>query len=281
MSFNATHHATMLLDEHRLGCFRRAIVSQVKRGSNVVDVGTGTGVLSHFARLQTDQRVFALEYFSSTADIAKKVLAGRNIEVVNIASSKFSPEAELNVLVSEIIGPVGPEENVVETFYDLARRFRSIETFIPNRITMFAQPIYSQLLDKVTGKVWSAFAEVSEPGFDFTDLKAEILMAEATRISHLNLEDATLLDESKELATYHLGRTKNSSFVAEVDFTSTEANACHIYFEADLGGGVKLTSKIGDPITHWRHAYVPRPEGCHKMALAYTNASRKFSIQWR
>ena len=54
-------HHSMLADELRTTSFLSAIKSSVKPGDVVVDIGTGTGVLSVFAAKAGASRVYAIE----------------------------------------------------------------------------------------------------------------------------------------------------------------------------------------------------------------------------
>ena len=65
-------HERMLSDQLRVDTYYRAISKQVKKGDVVVDLGTGTGILSFFAAAQGARKIHALDH-SNIIETAKTV----------------------------------------------------------------------------------------------------------------------------------------------------------------------------------------------------------------
>ena len=114
--FSATDHAVMLSDQVRLEAYHRAITNLVKEGMIVAEIGTGTGILSAYAAAKTKAPVFALEYFPSTAQMAEDMFKAAGLHQVKVMRGEsyditLSPSPE--ILITETIGAIGPEENIV------------------------------------------------------------------------------------------------------------------------------------------------------------------------
>ena len=134
----------MLKDETRLKAYRKAIRDQVGAQDNVVDIGTGTGVLAWYAAQSTKGPVYALEYFKTSCDFAEltaKALNLNNLKFVNKSSYNRPIDDRIDCLVTETIGPVGPEENIVELCFEFQKRYPGIKTLIPKTLSIFAEPI--------------------------------------------------------------------------------------------------------------------------------------------
>jgi protein arginine N-methyltransferase 1 len=72
MFANFREHDRMLADNVRLDPYYRAISKYVGKGDVVVDIGTGTGILSFFAAQQGPKKIYAIDH-SSIIDVAKTV----------------------------------------------------------------------------------------------------------------------------------------------------------------------------------------------------------------
>src|SRR2546425_4280598 len=72
-------HEPMLLDKIRCDAYREAIQRTVKPGDVVVDLGTGTGLLSFFALQAGARHVYAIE-MTGIADAAAELIEANGFE---------------------------------------------------------------------------------------------------------------------------------------------------------------------------------------------------------
>jgi len=96
----------MLSDQLRVDTYYRAISKQVKKGDVVVDLGTGTGILSFFAAAQGPEKIHALDH-SNIIETAKTVAQRngiRSIQFHKTSSKDFAPAEKVNVLIHEQMG---------------------------------------------------------------------------------------------------------------------------------------------------------------------------------
>src|SRR4029079_16394519 len=120
-------HQVMLGDRRRLDAYERALRQAVAPGDIVVDVGAGSLILSLLALECGARRVYAIEADPQMAALATQIavdncLTGRLTVVVGDARTVRLPE-RADVLVSEMMGNLGPEEEMAVILQAAARRF--------------------------------------------------------------------------------------------------------------------------------------------------------------
>ena len=116
MSEKIIDHQFILADRVRLDAYRRAIFEVVKKGDVVADLGTGSGILALFAASAGAKRVYAIEQ-GDIIEQAKQVARSNHhlkgeIVFVNDRSDKVSLPEKADVVLSELIGSFGLEENL-------------------------------------------------------------------------------------------------------------------------------------------------------------------------
>lgn len=134
----------MLADEVRFDAYRRAVERHIQPGDTVVDVGTGSGVLSFLAATRKPARIFAIDH-SSFIEVAKHIAQKNgidNIEFHRVHSANFNPPRKVDVILHEQIGSGLLNENMVETLVDLRDRvLRDGGRIIPARFDWYIEPV--------------------------------------------------------------------------------------------------------------------------------------------
>ena len=283
--FSALDHATMLSDHVRLELYRRAIQNQVKEGQVVAEIGTGSGILSAYAASRTKAPVFAIEYYEASARMASEMFKAANLSQVKVMKGEsygitLSPMPE--VLVTETIGALGPEENIVELCYDFKKRHPTIHTIIPARLKVYAEPISSRTVKDAENFFYDSYLKASFEGFNYQAVLPGLKRIWSSHIRHDPLSDAEIMGDRTLLADYVLGETQVSAFARDVNLLGLEGvDAVHLYFEAELDGEVLLTTHRMDPITHWGNAYVVKPEGFSVLTVSYGPHSKDLQVEWK
>src|SRR5262249_32649891 len=104
------NHRAMLADAVRVGGFRKALESLVKKDDVVVDVGSGSGILSFFAARAGAAKVFGLETTRLVDDARRLAQENRLDEVVEFIqcdAGALTPDkigTPADVLIGEWIG---------------------------------------------------------------------------------------------------------------------------------------------------------------------------------
>lgn len=283
--FTAGDHAVMLGDQVRLDAFHQAISRQVKEGMTVAEIGTGTGILSAFAAVKTKAPIFAIEFYEKSADLAEKMMKAAKFDHVKIVRGKsydvtLDPQPEL--LITETIGALGPEENIVEICHDFKKRHPKLSRIIPSRIRVCAEPIQSGNLVGWEQNYYDYFQLASFGPFDYQAIRPELEKSWTNVVRYDSITDAEKKGEVQVLADYILGEAQLATFSREIDLSNVkEADAVHLYFEAVLDDNLILSTHYSQPETHWRHAYVSRPTNKDLLVVSYQSGDAMFKAEWK
>jgi type I protein arginine methyltransferase len=137
-------HEHMLADSVRINAYHAAISKFIKRGDTVIDLGTGTGILSFFAAQKGAKKIYALEH-SGVIEVAKRVATHNkidNIEFIQTHSKTFTLDTPVDAIIHEQMGHLLFEEHMVENICDLRDRLLvKGGIIIPSRFEFFIEPI--------------------------------------------------------------------------------------------------------------------------------------------
>lgn len=195
-------HIQMLNDARRNDAFERAIRKAVEKegpGARILDIGTGSGLLSMMAARAGARNIVTCERVPVIAEAAERIVAlngyEQQIRVVGKSSSQMvvgkEIEARADILISETLSSDLLAEDVLNTFEDAhARLLRPGATVIPRAATAVGCLVESDVLSE-----YAFVGEVS--GFDlspFGALSAQRLPVHGTMTSWRRLSpDVDLL----------------------------------------------------------------------------------------
>ncbi|KAG7399407.1 Protein arginine N-methyltransferase 7 [Phytophthora boehmeriae] len=160
---------SMLRDHDRNSCYERGIkraIAKFKqergRAPIVLDIGTGTGLLSMFAATHGAEHVYACEMFVPMAEIAEQVTNANHPEKITVFPLRstdltVAPEGEVHdktsfhlprradMLVSELFDSVLLGEAVLPTIrHAMQHLLQPDAVVVPERATVFAQVVESE-----------------------------------------------------------------------------------------------------------------------------------------
>lgn len=122
------HQGNMLQDYVRTGTYQHAVMANISdfKDKVVLDVGTGTGILSFFAAQAGAKKVYAVEA-SPSAKIAK-LLSDHNgfsniIEIVVGKIEEIDLPEKVDIIISEPIGFLLVHERMLESYVCARDRF--------------------------------------------------------------------------------------------------------------------------------------------------------------
>ena len=136
-------HESMLSDARRNRPFQRALKKLVRPDSAVLDIGAGTGVWAITAAQLGAKKVVAIERDPLLIGIIKGLAYANDVsdrvEVIEGDSRQIFLPKEFDLLVTETIGNIGFEEQIVSIALDARKRFlKSDGAVIPESVTLVA-----------------------------------------------------------------------------------------------------------------------------------------------
>ena len=273
-------HHSMLADEVRTASFLKAIVATVKSGDVVVDIGSGTGVLSLFAARAGASRVYSIEREPIIA-VAREI-AARNglldtISFIEGSSLDVEIPERADVLITETIGNTGFDEGIVTWVADARARFlRPDAAFIPQRVDAVAS-LVSVPRDYEPIERWSRPMMT----LDFTPLN---------RIAHNNI---LWTDLSPAAITTPPDVVFGTDFSGEP--TSLGGRVCGealkdavvhgigVWFRSILADGISITNVPPNAVPSWEHGFLPLAEPAEVLAgesVCFEVSSSASGAEW-
>ena len=251
-------HRTMLLDTVRTEAFRAAIMSVVKPGDVVVDMGTGTGVLAMFAAQAGAGEVHGIEC-SAIADPARRVLdlnGFASVQLHQCDAETLELPVKADVIVSEWLGYFVYADGMYPAFAGLRDRIlKPGGAAIPASVDVLLAPMDDR--DTRGHTYWNArpygfdFAPLMEEEYRFSQIRfvsPDALLAPSQVVDRIDCLVATQKDLCVERrASWRLDRNGT-------------LNAMCGSFRAFLAPEVVLDTAPGAPETHWQqHVFAIRP----------------------
>ncbi len=251
----------MVSDKPRTDAFAAAIKEVVREGDEVIDVGTGTGLLAILAAKAGAKKVYGLDD-SDIAEVAK-TLVKRNgmtetVDIVRCNASNFDLENTTDVIVSEWLGHLAFAEAMLDDL--IVAREANLKpggTMIPSEVDVLLAPVSCpELYNREGPGFWR------EPihGIDYSILEemeqnqelslqiqvpADSMLSDGQPMVSLDLATASSEDpwERGELQ-FEIGRTARlDGFVG--------------WFSIQLSPSVRLDTGPHFPLTHWRQIHFP------------------------
>jgi SAM-dependent methyltransferase len=144
-------HHLLLSDSTRLQAVRRALRETVRPGSVVVDLGAGTGILGFLALREGAGRVYAIERHPIVR-LARAIAAengyGDRVRFVEGDSRRVRLPERADVIVSDLVGPLGIDPDMAESLADARRFLKKRGRFVPERSEVWIAPVRAAALHR-------------------------------------------------------------------------------------------------------------------------------------
>ncbi len=255
-------HLKMLADHERNEAFEKAIKKAVKSDSVVLDIGTGSGILSMMAARAGAQKVFTCEQSKYIADAALENIRKNgyesNIKLFPKKSTQIAPEdltETPNVVVAEIFDSGLLGEHAIPSFrHAISQLCGSNTQVIPKSAEVKGKLIHAEKLASVNPVKNISGLDLS--AFDQFRVAEEYITQNLSEITHEFCSDEfdmLSVNFNEPWEPFAPGQYK--WFDIKVKVTSN--NPIHgiaFWYTLHLDDKIKLSSEPGRPDNHWGQA---------------------------
>jgi SAM-dependent methyltransferase len=235
------YHDLLVRDRIRNRAFRRALARRVVPGSNVLDIGSGTGLWAVEAARLGARRVVAVEKEPLLVPLIERLAADHGVadrvHVVGGDSRRITLPREFDLLVSETVGNLAFDEGILPLVADARKRFlRPGAGVVPAAITLAAAPVHEGWRPPLRADGFRDLARhiPREPG-----RRRVRLLASPRPLARVGLEAGR--------PEVDLGRLRARWRIPD----AAALDAFLVWVEMDLARGVRLSSRSG---TTWSPA---------------------------
>ena len=250
-----SYHQMLLNDRTRTEAYRQAVREVVRQGDVVVDLGTGSGILTLFACRAGASRIHSID--AGPAVELARVLAEANGYADRVSFWKdLSTAVRLpepaDVLITETLGNGGLDEAILGWVLDARRRLLKPEArIIPREIEIMIAPV--QMDDFYRNfDIWSSASYET----DLSQLRSHALNCMWVSV----VDTQNLLGSPASLARVDLARLDSPKVEGEVRFRMTRSGRLHAlacWFKARLSENITLTNEPPLQTPSWNHLILP------------------------
>lgn len=253
--YTLTDYLWMLTDDARVAAYVGAIRASVRRGDRVIEVGAGLGFFSVVAALAGAAHVDAIDT-NPVIHLGRRIAAANGCEdrvaFHQVAAKEFEPGAPADLLIADLRGPTALAGTALEVMIDARQRFlRQGGTMIPVRDMLICAPVRRPAT--ICREIDAALAR--------SELSLEPV-AEVVR----DIPIRCPVDAGDVLAPGQPWAAIDYATVAEADCGGTaewtvsapsSIDGLAIWFEADLGNGITLSTGPGGTARVYSQLFVP------------------------
>ena len=251
-------HEEMLKDKIRTGSYEKAILTNKEQFNNkiVLDIGSGTGILSIFACLAGASHVYAIEY-ADIADYSKEIIKKNNLEnKITIFKEKVEevelPCDKVDIIISEWMGYFLLYESMLDTvLFARDKWLKNNGLILPDRAKIYLCGLEDKNYKFSKIDSWDNIFD-----FDFSFLKGTAISEPLIDVCNKN----NVISNCKKVFDINLYNVKKEdldfSSGYEIEFIRDDTFNCLVcWFEVEFSKlDNKVTLKTGpfDEATHWK-----------------------------
>jgi protein arginine N-methyltransferase 1 len=268
LGWDDAFHDLMLNDKLRMTAYRQAIQEVVRPGDRVIDLGTGTGILSLWALEAGAAQVIGIDMNAEILQLAVQRLqrAGHGNRFIPINRLSYDVELDqpVDVLISEIIGNLGDNENFQPILQDAIKRLlKPGGRVLPLEVSSYLTPVAAAEAhrDLCAGRINSL-----TPHYDVTQLYRQRGIQSPFNLYYDCILPPDLYLAEPQLLCRYAGQweqpstyRRELSYCLQSDGVLTGFKGCFIaqlstHTVLDISGGDVAGGNTSDS---WKHAFLP------------------------
>ena len=268
LAWEQDFHQLMLDDQIRMAAYKIAIQEAVKPGMVVLDLGTGTGILGLWALQAGAKYLYAIDV---NADVIPKAIAAfegggfaRKFQVFHGLSYDINLPNQVDLIISEIIGNLGDNEDFIPILNDARKRFLKQDG------RMLPRSVRSQLVPVSTAKVHRQVAaqqcRTLNKNYSLPELMQRLAIKSPFNLYYdVIIPRSCYLSEPKVAKHFLFDGSDQPVYATELAYVVTAEGVLTGFkgsFAAELSDSVVLDIS-GDDIAarttsdSWKHCYLP------------------------
>ncbi|RNA31812.1 arginine N-methyltransferase [Brachionus plicatilis] len=277
---NVTVHNLMLRDKPRVTKYRDAIMKSKNlfKDKVVLDVGSGTGILSIFSAQAGAKHVYAIEACRGIAELSKSIIKDNGMDdkitVLNEEVEKLDlPVKEVDIIVSEWMGFYLVHESMLSSVLFARERWLKKDTGLmyPSLAYLYVCPVEMTRYLNENLSYWSSFYNINYQSM--SKVYREVFLSKP--IVEIIKSDQ-MIDEEQILASFDLKNVniKDLESIQEYNLEFSARKDCTLHgfafwfdvvFDTDEETVILQTGPNSEP-THWKQTIALLPEAIHSFA---------------
>ena len=253
--YSLTDYLWMISDRARVSAYAEAIAAQVRPGQRVLEVGAGFGFFSVLAARAGAAHVDAVDT-NPVIHLGPKVAAANGcadrITFHHIDVRQLQLEVPADVLIIDIRGPTPFGPRAVEIHVDARERLlKPGGVIIAARDTVYVAP--TRIPEIARREV---YAPLDQPSVAL-DVVERVVLDTPMRYT---VAPDDLVAEGVACGTVDYSTVVETRFTGQAAWTLAgdgTIGGLAVWFDADLGGGIRFSTRPGSPITAYRQLFVP------------------------
>ena len=254
--YSLSAYGEMIADRVRADAYAEALRKTIRKGSIVVEIGTGPGVFAVLACQLGAARVFAIEP-AEIIQVAREVavangFAGK-IEFFEEVSNRVTLPARADIIVADLRGVLPLFQRHIPAIVDARRRFLAPGgTLIPRKDTVWAAVVEAP----------KPYGEVVDP-WDQNPFGQDLgpaRLLSVNDVQRVRVTPSQLLTGHRLWTTLDYASVESPDVRGNLDWTVERdgtGSGIVVWFDAELAEGVTFSNAPGTPETIYRSLFFP------------------------
>lgn len=246
--YSLSAYGEMIADRVRVEAYAEALRKTVRKGSVVVEVGTGPGVFAVLACQLGAGRIFAVEpaeIIQLAREVAEANGCAGKIEFLEEPSQRVTLAVRADVIVSDLRGVLPFFQRHIPSIIDARRRFLAPGgILIPRKDTLWAAVVAAP-------KAYSDLVDPWEQNLLGQNLSPARQLA-VNNIQRIHVSSEQLLTAPGLWTTIDYASVEKHDVRSNLDWKVERAGTGHgilVWFDTDLAEGVSFSNAPGTPKT--------------------------------